>query len=299
MLTLKQLRHLQVVIRHGSIKRAAEILHVTPPALTRSLNVLEEDLGVQLFDRSKNGMQATEFCLQIRDRCAQLLSDIEDLVHEASLYRNLESGRINLGIGRAIRDFVLRPVLPGFVEQYPNIQVHISEGLPEELVDGLKSRQFDLVIAGSNGLDEIDGLSFQCLKSVPSFIVTRQGHPLQCTHGASLANLFTYPMLAATELIATHPMRQFLSESSGKTPEVHVLSSDYELLKQILRRTDAWIPVPTPQFKAEVEAGELIVLDIPDWRFNVDICAIELAGRSSSPAVAQFVEYCLQSVDLW
>ncbi|AZT85472.1 LysR family transcriptional regulator [Marinobacter sp. NP-4(2019)] len=299
MLTLKQLRHLQVVIRHGSIKRAAEILHVTPPALTRSLNLLEDDLGVQLFDRSKNGMQATEFCLQIRDRCARLLSDIEDLVHEANLYRNLESGRINLGIGRAIRDFVLRPVLPDFVEQYPKIQIHISEGLPGELIDGLKNRQFDVVIAGSSGLDEIEGLSFQCLKSVPSFIVARRGHPLENHHGTSLADLFDYPMLAATELVATHPMRQFLSETSGKTPEVHILSSDYELLKEILQRTDAWIPVPTPQFAADVEAGELTVLDVPDWKFNADIRAIELAGRARSPAVAQFVEHCMQRVDLW
>lgn len=297
MLTLKQLRHLQAVIRHGSIHRAAESLHVTPPALTRSLGILEEDLGVKLFDRSKSGMQPTAFCLQMQERCAQLLCDADDLVREANLFRKLESGRLNLGVGRATREIVLRPVIPEFVAQYPKIQIHINEGVPEELVYGLKSRQFDLVIAGSSGLTDIDGLNFQHLKSIPSPIFARPGHPLMKAKGISLAQLFAYPMLAATQLISTHPMRRFLAQPTGKAPEVHILSSDYELLKQTLLRTEAWMPAPLSQFSAEINSGELIVLDVPSWTFNAEISAIELTGRSRSPAAERFVDMCKQHLD--
>lgn len=299
MLTLKQLKHLQAVIRHGSIHRAAESLHVTPPALTRSLAILEGDLGVRLFDRSKNGMQATAFCLQIQERCAQLLWNAEDLVREANLYCKLESGRINLGVGRAIREVVLRPVIPDFVAQYPQIQIHISEGIPEELIYGLKNRQFDLVIASSSGLTEVDGLNFQHLKSSPCPVFARQGHPLQNRKGVSLAKLFSYPMLAATQLISTHPMRRLLAEPTGTAPEVHVLSSDYEILKQTLLRTDAWMPALLSQFAAEIDTEELIMLDLPSWALNAEISAIELAGRSRAPAAARLVKLCQQHMDQW
>jgi DNA-binding transcriptional LysR family regulator len=299
MLTLKQLRHLQAVIRHGSIHRAADSLHVTPPALTRSLAILEEDLGVRLFDRSKSGMQATPFCTQIQARCAQLLYDADDLLREAALYRKVDSGRLKLGVGRAVREVVLRPVLPEFVTLYPKIQIHISEGNPEELIYGLKNRQFDLVLAGFSGVKDVDGLCFQEMKSVPSPIFVRNGHPLQGRTGISLLELYEFPMLSASQLAPTHPLSQFLAQPTGQPPEVHLLSSDYELLKQTLLRTDAWMPAPASQLAKELESGELIVLDVPSWTFSAQISAIELSGRSRSPAAQHFIELCMQRLDCW
>jgi DNA-binding transcriptional LysR family regulator len=299
MLTLKQLKHLQAVICHGSINKAADVLHVTPPALTRSLAILEADLGVQLFDRSKSGMQATPFCLQIEARCAQLLCDVDDLIREAALYRQLDSGRLNLGVGRAIREIVLRPVLPDFVAQFPKIQVHISEGNPEELVQGLQSRQYDLVLGGFSSMHSADGLSYQALKTLPAPIFVRPQHPLQQRSNVSLLELYEYPMLSAAHLGDSHPLLQLLAQPDGQVPQVHVLSSDYELLKQTLMRTDAWLPAPLPQLAAELARGELAVLDVPGWTFKAQINAIELAGRSRAPAAQRFLELCQQRLAQW
>lgn len=297
--TFKQLKHLRAVIQHGSINRAAEAIHVTPPALTRSLNILEDELGVPLFDRCKSGMQPTEFCRQIQQRLERLLVDSEDFVREAHLYRQLETGRLNIGIGRAIREFVLRPVVPDFVVHYPKVQVHISEGLPEELIYGLRTRQYDLAITDASGLLEIDGLNIRHLKNIPTPILARPGHPFQGEQGVALRKLFAYPMLAATELMSTHPIRRIMAKPTGSSPEVHLLSSDYELLKQTLLCSDAWMPAPISQFSAEIEAGSMVVLDVPSWKFTAEISAIELQGRAPSPASERFVELCQQRKELW
>ncbi|WXL24940.1 LysR family transcriptional regulator [Ectopseudomonas mendocina] len=299
MLTLKQLRHLQAVIRHGSIHKAADSLHVTPPALTRSLAILEEELGVQLFDRSKSGMQPTPFCDQIQYRCAQLLNDVDDLMREASLYRKVDSGRLNLGVGRAIREIALRPVLPEFISLYPKIQIHITEGNPDELVFGLRNRQFDLVLAGFSGVLDVEGLSCQEMHTLPSPIFVRQGHPLQGREGISLLELYEYPMLSASQLSVGHPISQFLAKPTGQPPEVHLLSSDYELLKQTLLRTNAWLPAPITQLAEELESGRLVTLDVPSWKFNAQISAIELSGRTRSPAVQHFIELCMKCSERW
>ncbi|WP_082629047.1 LysR family transcriptional regulator [Pseudomonas sp. TTU2014-080ASC] len=299
MLTLKQLRHLQAVVRHGSIHRAADTLHVTPPALTRSLAILEEELGVQLFDRSKTGMHPTPFCDQILARCVKLLLDVDDLLREASLYRKVDTGRLNLGVGRGIREISLRPVLPEFISLYPKIQIHITEGSPEELVKGLRNRQFDLLLASFNGVNDSEGLRVQELKSVPSPIFVRSGHPLQDKKGVSLLELYEYPMLSASQLAPNHPISQYLAKPTGLPPEVHLLSSDYELLKQTLLRTNAWLPAPVSQLSAELRSGELVILDVPGWAFTAQISTIELSGRTRSPAAQHFIDLCMQSLDRW
>ena len=132
----------------ANYREAASRLFITQPALTRSLGNLEEAFGVRLFDRSKSGMQATDFYLKIRDRCAHLLLEVEELEREAGLYRNLESGKLSIGMGRASRELILCTVLPKFVKQHPHIQVQIREGVSEELAYGLTNCSYDLVIAG-------------------------------------------------------------------------------------------------------------------------------------------------------
>ncbi|CRL51634.1 LysR family transcriptional regulator [Pseudomonas sp. URMO17WK12:I11] len=299
MITLKQLRHLQAIIRHGSIHRAAEALHLTPPALTRSLNVLENGMNIQLFERSNNGMHATPFCLHIQERCAQLISDTDDLMREARIYSNQDTGTLNLGIGRLIREAVLNPIIPDFVALHPKVQIHICEGIPEELIHGLRNRQFDLVIAETGSLVNVDSLRLQHLKSIPTPLFTRNGHPLERRNSVTLDELFGFQMLTATPLNSSHPIRRLVAQRNESSPEPHVVCSDYQLLKQILLSTNAWMHAPLPQFAAEIKRGELITLDAPDLTCNTDISTVELNGRSRSPTAELFIQLCLQRLQQW
>jgi DNA-binding transcriptional LysR family regulator len=274
-LTLKQLKHLQAVQRHGSVHRAADVLHITQSALTRSLATLEEGLGVRLFDRSTSGMQPTEFCLRIQERCEQLL---------------LESGQLTLGLGRACRDLVLRAALPEFVRNHPQIKVQVNEGVPDELAYGLKSRQFDLIIAGSGSFAEIEGLTCQPLRTFNVPVFVRPDHPLAHRQGLTLAELTQFSMVATTDLSSAHPFRKKLAKMAQM--QVHVLCNDYQALSEILLSTNAWTAAPEQQFAAELASGSLATLSIEQWNLTTELSAIELTGRSRSPAAQRFVELC-------
>ncbi len=90
MISLKQRRHLTVIAEQTNMHKAAEILHITQPALTRSLNTLEGLLNVRLFDRHSGGMRATPFCTEIVDKCQQILLDVEDIQRAARLLHDVE-----------------------------------------------------------------------------------------------------------------------------------------------------------------------------------------------------------------
>ncbi|GGE53830.1 transcriptional regulator [Halopseudomonas oceani] len=290
MLTLKQLKHLMAIHQYGSIHRAAEALYITQPALTRSLGNLEEALGVRLFDRSKSGMQATEFYLKIRDRCAHLLLEVEELEREAGLYRNLESGKLSVGIGRASRELVLRTVLPRFVKHHPHIQVRIHEGGAEELAYGLTTGSYDLVIAGLGSYRHVEGLVWQALQDLKISLITRKGHPLAQQQAPPFTDLLNFPLMSATELAPSHPLYQRLPEFAKL--KASVLCSDFHVLKQITLETDAVMVAPERQFHAELAEGDLVTLDIDGWELVAELCAIELAGRSRSPAAQRFIGLC-------
>ncbi|WP_460164130.1 LysR family transcriptional regulator [Pseudomonas sp. S2_F03] len=297
MITLKQLRHLQAIIRHGSIHRAAEALHVTPPALTRSLSVLETDMDIQLFDRNKNGMQATAFCLRIQERCARLICDTEDLMREARIYSNQDAGTLSIGIGGLAGETVLDSIVPDFVTLNPKVQTHIIEGDPQEIIFKLQNRQLDLVIAGTSSPLNVDGLRARPLKTSATAIFIRSGHPLERRKNVSLAELLGFPILTATPLISSHPIHRLLAQQHLTAPEPYVMCSNYQLLKRILLRTNAWMPAPLSHFAAEVKESELLTLDIPDLNGDIHISIIELAGRSRSTAAKRLINLCLERLE--
>ncbi|WP_105104126.1 LysR family transcriptional regulator [Microbulbifer pacificus] len=293
MLTLKQLRHLRAIIRHGTILRAAEALHLTHPALTRSMNNLEEILGVQLFERSKSGMSPTPFCLQLARRCDQVLLDIDDIQREADLYRNVQSGTLHIGVGRAVKELVMRSTLPEFVEAHPNVIVSISEGTPEELAYKLQQRELDLLIAGSGSYQSIEGVRYQHLKDIPLSVITSSTHPLRSKTAIRFEDLAHYPLISSTLVSPANPLyAAILNAGDPKRSVPSVLCSDYPTLKAILLRTHSWLIASEFFFSAEIGSGELSTLDISHPALLTKLSIMELSERSRSPAVVAFIELC-------
>jgi len=293
MITLKHLRHLRAIIQHGTVLGAAEALHLTHPALTRSLNNLEEALGIQLFDRARTGMTPTVFCRQIAQRCEQLLLDVDDIQREAEIYRNIESGELHIAVGRAVKELIAREVLPEFVAQCPQVTVSISEGTPENLVYRTTHREVDLVLAGAGSYRGVKGLKYQRLKDIPISIITGPSHPLRGCKKVTLKQLAAYPLISPTLLSFTSPMHAVIADAVDSLPLTpSVVCSDYSALKAILLRNHSWLPTPELYFKEELSSGELCRLDFHHPATTIELSVIELNGRSRSPSAQVFIDIC-------
>lgn len=297
MITVKQLQHLLAIIEHKTIHSAADSLHLTHTAVTRSLNNLEEDLGVPLFERSKTGMAPTTFCLQIVESCKQVLLDLEDIKREADIYRSLSGGELHIAVGRAARGLILRETLPVFHSRYPDITVHISENTPEYLVESLQSRELDIVIAGSGSYRDIDGLSIQPLRDIPVSIVARKGHPLATTIQGKLGEFLKYPLVAPTMIGSSHPLFKLLSaqlgdDKEGSFTKPSIMCSDYPTIENVILSSDALSIVPLVEFSRQLQEGNLIAIDLLGQKVNMELSVMEVANRMRSPAAQAFVDIC-------
>jgi len=297
MITVKHLQHLLAIIEQGSIHSAAESLHLTHTAVTRSLNKLEGDLGVALFERSKSGMTPTEFCLQVTDSCQQVLVDIGEIKRAADIYRNLSGGLLRIAVGRAARSLILRDTLPRFHSCYPNMAVHITEGTPAQLVGRLHGRELDLVVAGSGSYRDSEGLSLQLLRKIPMSILVRRDHPLLTEIEAGLQCLVNYPLVAATMIGVSHPVYKLVASRLSDEKKIidrwpTIMCSDYPTIENILLSSDAWLIAPVTEFSKQLEEGSLVSIAIADGDMNLDLSVIEVSHRMRSPAAQVFIDIC-------
>jgi DNA-binding transcriptional LysR family regulator len=146
-ITLRQLRVLSAVARHTSITKAADELHLTPPAVSMQLKDLERRVGMPLFDRDGRQLTLTtvgEYLLSYTRRALAVLKDAEDAV---ARLRGLQGGMLTVGLVSTAKYF-LPGLLTRFRQDHPGIEVRLRVGNREQLVELMRGNEVDLAIMG-------------------------------------------------------------------------------------------------------------------------------------------------------
>lgn len=146
--TLRQLRVFASVARHLSFARAAEELHLTPPAISMQVKELEEQVGLPLFDRSGRSVSLTtvgEYVLAHAKRVLAVMKDAEDMV---ARFRNLQGGELNIGMV-STANYFLPKLLALFRAEHPNVEVRLHIGNNrEQLVKLMQNHDVELTVMG-------------------------------------------------------------------------------------------------------------------------------------------------------
>jgi DNA-binding transcriptional LysR family regulator len=145
--TLRQLRVFAAAARHLSFARAAEELHLTPPAVSMQMKELEAEVGLALFDREGRSVTLTttgEYFLAHARRVLAALKDAEDTV---ARFKGLTGGQLAVGMVSTAQYFVPR-LLAGFRQEHPDIELTLRVGNREQLVALMQRNEVDLAIMG-------------------------------------------------------------------------------------------------------------------------------------------------------
>ena len=146
--TLRQLRIFAAVARHQSFVRAAEELHLTPPAISMQVKELENEVGLPLFDRSGRKVSLTtvgEYVLAHTRRVLAVMKDAEDMV---ARFRGLRGGELTIGMVSTAKYFLPR-VLARFRADHPGIEVRLKVGNNrEQLVALMQNGEVELAVMG-------------------------------------------------------------------------------------------------------------------------------------------------------
>lgn len=124
---LRSLRHFSALAETLNYRVAAERLHLTQPALTRSIAALERELGVQLFDRDKRHVALTADGAELLERAGEVLADAERLSATAGAIRARRRDEVRVALYGVALAELTHPVIEAFCERYPRVTIRVHE----------------------------------------------------------------------------------------------------------------------------------------------------------------------------
>jgi LysR family hydrogen peroxide-inducible transcriptional activator len=146
MITLRQLRYLSALAKHGHFGRAAEACAVTQPALSMQIRDLERTLGVAVVERRPSDVRLTDVGREIARRGEDVLTASRDLVDFARHRRGLLTGRLTLGVIPSLAPYLLPRILPDLQTQFPELRLELRETQTRQLVEDIRSGGLDAAI---------------------------------------------------------------------------------------------------------------------------------------------------------
>jgi LysR family hydrogen peroxide-inducible transcriptional activator len=144
MITLTQLEYIVAVQKHGNFGQAAKACFVTQPTLSMQIQKLEDDLGVQIFDRSSQPIRPTPIGQKILEQSAVVLTQterIQSIIHEA---KDSLEGELRLGVIPTLAPYLLPLFIDRFCKAYPALHVQVQESKTDDILALLKGNQLDI-----------------------------------------------------------------------------------------------------------------------------------------------------------
>lgn len=145
-LTLKQLRYLEALARHGHFGRAAEACAISQPALSMQIRELEEALGATLFERGARQVRLTGFGEAFALRARDILRSVDELGDLARASRDRLVGRLRIGVIPTIAPYLLPTIIGNLTRQYAGLDIHVRETVTLKLIQELAEGGLDTAI---------------------------------------------------------------------------------------------------------------------------------------------------------
>lgn len=191
---LRTLRYFLAAAQEGNITRAAEILHVTQPTLSRQIMDLEQELGTVLTTRGKSGLTLTDDGIFFRQRAEEIV-ELADRLEQAFLERDTEiSGVISIGATEAVGSRLFARLIRQFSEKYPLVRFHMYNDMADYVKDRLDKGLVDVGLL----LEPVDTSKYDFVRLPQKEtwgILMRDDHPLAGRTSITPAEAAQHPLI--------------------------------------------------------------------------------------------------------
>lgn len=282
-MTLIQLKHLICLAETGSFSRAAELLHLTQPALSRSIRALEDELGAVLLDRIGRRSELTAYGREVLQRARQLVSEAEALRASGPALRQGQAGQLRLGMGSGPGAMLMTALLLHVAHHWPRLRLSVVRGGTQQLVQTLRDGQLDALVVDARSLVPEPDLACEVISEMQGAFMCRPGHPLLMRPGPlRFEDLSAFP-LASTPL--SDEVARLLVERYG--PQAHpelcvtLRCGEVASLVEVALHSDAVL------LAIRAAAPGLVALALsPALEGKARFGLVTLAGRTPAPALA-------------
>ncbi|MCE2915076.1 MAG: LysR substrate-binding domain-containing protein [Rubrivivax sp.] len=284
-MTLVQLKHFISLAQTGSFSKSAAAVHLTQPALSRSIRALEDELGERLFDRIGRVSELTPYGRQALERARDLVLAEDELRGSARLSAEGQEGVLRIGMGSGPGAMLMTPLLRRMALERPRLKVTIARASTDLLVQALRDRALDALVVDARSLKPAPDLSTQWLQEMTGAFMVRRGHPLaRRAEAIRFDDLLQYP-IAATPL--SDEVARALVDRYGPRahPEVCVTLRCDEIpsLVDVARASDAVV------LAIRAAAPDLIELKMRPALATAARFGLVTLGRRSAPPTLDLV----------
>jgi DNA-binding transcriptional LysR family regulator len=286
---LNQLRDVVAIAERGSLRAAARHLSLAQPALTRSVHELERELGVPLFERRARGMTLTPMGEAFVRRANAVLSEMRRARDEVEQLHGGTRGSVVAGLSIVPHLAMLPQALRPFRQRYPNVELHLIEGLYPTLEAGLKDGSVDLYIGPQPERPPPAELTQEKLFDNTRVILGRKGHPLQ--KARSLRDLVDAEWVTTS---ITHRAEEEMGELFARhglpSPRLALQTQSALTLMVALAYSDVLAMVPVQWTKFDLTAQALLPIPVKETLPAAPIVLVRRAGLPLTPAAELFVD---------
>jgi DNA-binding transcriptional LysR family regulator len=299
-LELRQLRHVLALAEHGSVGRAAAALHMTQPALSRSVKVIEGELGSRLFERSSSGVSPTEQGRLLMRRAREIIDAAEELEREVARHRVGGADQLHVGAGSYPAETIVPAAAAEFLPDNDLVRVRVVRANWEELPRRLRAREIDLFVAEFSTLADERDLEVVPMARHQAYFVGRRGHPLARRKSVVPEDVLAFPFVALSPYPprALAPMlaaRKPVSARQPGRPFPAIECTSAAAAKRIILDTNGTAVLTLPMFAEEIERGSLAVLGTAPWVY-VHYAVVTLKGHAPRAAGDRFIR-CLHDAE--
>lgn len=280
---LKRLQQVLAVARTGSFSRGAEALHITQPALSRSIGILEDRYGFRVFERGRGGATLTSVGKQVVKEAETLLRSARASDHNLRLFSQGDAGRIAVGMGPLIASLALSSIGLRCLRERPELQVQVVTRPADLLYEELSEDRIELLFCSARQLGDKPDLTEEVLGEIEITAIVRAEHELAQGRKVTPGDLSRFPLLSGAEAgsMLTH------GQPGG------FICDNYEVLRQMVLQSEGVLLASPGLVSSDLASGRLVSLrridnNIPD---KVPVYMVSRRGETLSPAGGAVRDY--------
>ena len=233
---LQQLRYIVEVVNHNlNVSSTAESLYTSQPGISKQVRLLEDELGIQIFERSgKHLTKVTSAGEEIVRISRDILSRVESIKAVAGEHTHPEMGTLNIATTHTQARYALPQVIQGFTTRFPKVSLHMHQGTPGQIADAVGKGNSDFAIATEALHLYQDMIMLPCYYWNRS-IVVRKDHPLATKPTITIHDLAAYSLVTYVFGFTGRSELDSAFNRSGLTPRIVFTATDADVIKTYVR----------------------------------------------------------------
>ena len=290
-----RLKVFQSVAKNLSFTKASQDLFISQPAITKHIQELESAYQTRLFDRQGSKISLTESGKLLLEHCERILEDYKRLEYEMHLLHNEYTGGLKLGASTTIAQYVLPPLLAGFIRKFPQVNLSLTNGNSREIEAELQAHSIDLGLV--EGVLRLPNLKYTTFLEDELVAVVRTGSDLPVGDEITPEDLLHLPPVLRERGSGTLDVfERALLQHHIKLSSLQVLLylGSTESIKRFLEHTDCIGIVSVRSVTRELYSGQLRVVEVKGMPMLREFSFAQLQGQESGLAQV-FMQFAMRS----